>query len=655
MPPPLTPYSNITFAQAKQTLLRDRLNSTGTDFWTDAEAGFYITEAIRTWNALTGQYVVDFTTTYDASNAIWQSTANGFNSLTGNNPTSPRYQTLSTTDLFTLIQFHLLEPPTGQIWSGTPQFTLADFNNSFQRRRDVVLQLTGCNIGPFSDTFGLPIGQRRVYLPDTTAQSILDIRRVRYVPVTSIPAAPVNLVSLKLPTSAINTNTWTNPNAILISDGTFATDALTNLSEATYRSSTIDVIGFNFALPADAVIDNIRVGLKGLASAEPTNWEFQFLQAGAPVGFASQTATALANTESFTDITPTSIALNILGVDVNDPLFGLRIDFLSPTAGVTGSADGVSLEITYHEPGSGTEVVFGASSTLYREDGLAFEYFENDFTVNNGDTPFAWDVLAGPPLALTFDATAEVPNILDMLTMISGGTITPPAAAPLLIPDDWYWVIKFGMMSDLLRQSTEATDLERADYCEKRFQEGVQLMMELPWLLQARINNLPVDTPSVTEMDTFAYEWQSDPDSQLAIVRGGVDLFALSPNPQIDASGGYGDGGYGDGGYGGTGSQQIAITLSLVANAAVPLADGDFLQVSRDVLDGILDYAQHLAYFKQGGFEFAESTRTLYKSFVQTAVATNSRLKESGIFASTLRPPNSRQDAADPRYAVSTQ
>lgn len=489
MPPPLTPFSSVTFGQLTNTFLADRLNSTGADFWLRSEAQSYLIEALRTWNALTQQFVADYTNTFDPSSDVWQTLGININSFLGNGPTNPRYPTLTSTDIFTQIQNHFLELPTGQTWTGTPQFTITDFAQSLQRRRDLILQLTVCNVGPFSVTFGLPAGQSRVYLPDAASQSILDIRRIRYIP--------------------------------------------------------------------------------------------------------------------------------------------------SPTDSITGAP-------------------LFPPSTLYREDGLAFEYFENNFTTHFGATPFAWDVLAGPPLALTFDAPANVPNTLDILAMISGGLVTPPTAVPLLIPDDWAWVLKFGIMSDLLRKESESTDLERADYCERRFQQGVQLMMELPWLLQARINNLPVDTPSVAEMDTFSYEWESDPDAQLAIVRGGIDLFALSPSILGNGTG-YGDGGYGEGGYGGTGSQEASVTLTVVGNQPIPASDAAFVQVGRDNLDAILDYAQHLALFKMGGFEFSESTRTLYKNFVQTVVQTNSRLRESGIFATTLRPPNSHQDEAMPRFASTSQ
>lgn len=477
---PLTPYSTITFAQAKSDLLL-RLNSSGADFWLIAEVGLYIIEALRLWNCLSMQYVQDWTTTYTATNGVWQSTGNSQNVFVNSNPTSPRFQTLTDAYIYTLAEYHLLEPPTGAMWTGTPQFNITDLSQALQRRRDQILQATGCNIGPFSSSFGIPANQNRVFLPDTPGFSVLDIRRVRYIPA------------------------------------------------------------------------------------------------------ANQ----------------------------------------------------------------------GSPSTLYREDGLAFEYFENDFTTSLGQTPFAYDLISGPPLALTIDTPAPTANTLDILAMISGGLISPPTPSPLLIPDDWYWVLKFGMMADLLRKESESVDLERADYCEQRFQEGIKLMQEMPWLLQARIQNIPVDTPSVAEADEYAYEWQSDPNAQLGIVRGGIDLFALSPQFN-GASGGFGTGvPFGSGGFGGSIQTSVSVTLSLIANTPVPVLDTDFLQINRDVYDAILDEAEHLAKFKEGGFEFSESTRTLHKNFIATAVMTNSRLSESGIFTSTLRPVgDSRQDAADPRFAT---
>jgi hypothetical protein len=450
------PYGYVTSLQAQQALAL-RLNDTAMVHWVKPELQVYLWEALREWNSLTGVWEQDWGATYTAGSLPWQSTANLLNALVGANPTSPRTQTLNDSYVYTVAQYHLLEEPNGNAaWTGTSQFSLSDFTQALQRRRDAILQATACNVGPFSTTFGLPAGSNRVQLPDTTSQSILDVRRIRYVPATGL----------------------------------------------------------------------------------------------------------------------------------------------------------------------------GDPSTLWREDGLAFEYFNNAYEQTVG-TPLGWDVLAGPPLYISFDASASVPNTLDMLVMLSGGLISPPTASPLLIPDDWYWVLKFGMMADLLRKESEATDLERAAYCEQRYQDGLKLMREMPWILQAQINGVPCDTPPVEEADWFDYEWQSNPSAQIQVVRGGIDLFAVSPTVTANTS----------------------VLLKLVGNAPIPADDTAFLQVSRDVLNVILDEAEHLAQFKHGGAEFRDSM-ALRVNFLRAAVETNSRLEDSGIFAEALRPQVSRQEQAEPRFAM---
>ena len=449
-------YAYITSLQAEQALAL-RLNDVNNTRWGKAENNLYLAEALRSWNALTATWVADWTTTYVQPNPatlpVWNSTGNNFNSLVGTNSTSPRYQTLTDAYLYEVAQYHLLEPPTGNgTWTGTNQFSLADFTQALQRRRDQVLQATDCNVGPFSTTLELNPNTNRVLLPD----NVLDMRRVRYVPVQGDPA------------------------------------------------------------------------------------------------------------------------------------------------------------------------------TLFRADGLAFEYFTNGFEQTTGQ-PLEWDVLASPQLAVTFDAMANQPNSLDCLAILAGPSIAPPTASPLLIPDDWSWVLKWGMMADLLSKETESIDPQRAAYCLQRFEEGLKLMKALPWVLQARIQNIPVDTMSVYEMDDFNYEWQSNPSSQTQVVRGGIDLFALSPVLP--------------------GGATQSVTLVMVGNMPIPAADGDEIQISRDVLDAVLDEAQHLAMWKDG-YASVEQSMSLHKNFIRAAVETNSRLEESGIFESTLRPPVSRADEIDPRFAM---
>lgn len=457
-------FNYATWLQCQQELAL-RLNDTGMVRWTKAELILYLSEALRVWNCLTQQWVVDWTTTYNQPNPatlpVWNSTGNSLNSLAGSNPSSPRYQTLNDSYVYTVAQYHLLEPATGNgTWTGTTQFSLSDFVNAFQRRRDQILQVADCNVGPLAPISMMP-NTNRIQLPDSAAQSILDMRRIRYIP--------------------------------------------------------------------------------------------------------------------------------------------------APT--------------------------FGSPSTLYRDDTLSFEYFTNDYQQTTAN-PLCWDVLGSPQQFITFDTLSNAPATLDCLGIISGGTITPPTTSPLLIPDDFSWVLKFGMMADMLSKETESRDLLRAQYCEQRFTEGLRLMMEMPWLMQAFINNIPVDTPSFYEADQFDYEWQSNPGAMSQIVRGGIDLFAVSPVIPAASS--------------------IAVTLSLIGNAPVPANDGSYVQVSRDVLTAIIDEAEHLAQLKEGGQEMIDSLQ-LHQKFIALAMQTNSRLKESGIFSTDLRRPISKEDEAAPRFALAQQ
>jgi len=87
-----------------------------------------------------------------------------------------------------------------------------------------------------------------------------------------------------------------------------------------------------------------------------------------------------------------------------------------------------------------------------------------------------------------------------------------------------------------------------------------------------------------------------------------------------------------------------SLLFDLVQNAPVPVIAGDFLQVGREDLDVILDYAQHLASFKSGGDEFMD-TVPLYQNTVGAAKARNDRLRLEIPFYDSLSDRATRQAA----------
>lgn len=267
----------------------------------------------------------------------------------------------------------------------------------------------------------------------------------------------------------------------------------------------------------------------------------------------------------------------------------------------------------------------GTTATLVKGDSLSFMRFSPGFKQTTGQ-PLRYDTLGSPPLMLTLDTNVNQTATLQILALLAGNTLDPPTVMPLQIPNDWAWGVKYGAMADILGKESEATDRQRAAYCQNRYQEFLKLANAMPWLLQGYVNGVAVDSTAVVSKDRYAYEWESNPNAWPGIVIGGVDLFAVSPIPTAD----------------------ISVALTLLGNAPQPVAQGDYVQVPRDVLDVLLDYAQHIASFKMAGAEF-EATMPLYQNVIRYALETSLRLRRSGIFATDLRPPVSKQGLADPR------
>lgn len=143
-------------------------------FWTQDELPLYIFRALQQFNCLTNTWKTDFQFT---SPNLW----NSLGSIAG----SPRLRTATDTASYTMLQYYLLENPTGGgTWTGTSQFALSDLQNALQTRRNEMLQVSACN-DVLLPNIPLTPNTRRTYLSDT----ILDVPRVRYLALQATPTA----------------------------------------------------------------------------------------------------------------------------------------------------------------------------------------------------------------------------------------------------------------------------------------------------------------------------------------------------------------------------------------------------------------------------------------------------------------------------------
>jgi hypothetical protein len=254
-------------------------------------------------------------------------------------------------------------------------------------------------------------------------------------------------------------------------------------------------------------------------------------------------------------------------------------------------------------------------NTLVPSDLWAQQAFESDFVQAAPGIPLTYRLSTEPPLAFDVDIQPAVPGQYDILTVNAGADLSTLSATVLPIPNDWCWVAKWGALSQLLGRDSVASDPYREKYCDMRYKEGLDAMRSAPALLGARINNIPVIPVSMTAGDSYDANWQgATPGTPTKLYYAGLNMIALAAQPT---------------------STGFSVTASVVRNMVLPSLDADFIQVGRDDFSAVLDEAQHLATFKCGGAEFAE-TFPLHGNFLRRCTLYNSKLSALSLYLEFL-------------------
>jgi hypothetical protein len=159
-------YQYLTLTQAIAAL-RGRLQNAS--YWTDAELTLWLQDALRLWNAATETWRLDYALTPQTTPNLW----NNLGTLADN----PRLRTVTDAQLYTRMQYMLLEPPSGAgTWTGTSQFDLASMQYALDKRRNEVIQVASCNMAVL--TLPSTPNTRSVAFPDTTLEPV----RTRFIP-----------------------------------------------------------------------------------------------------------------------------------------------------------------------------------------------------------------------------------------------------------------------------------------------------------------------------------------------------------------------------------------------------------------------------------------------------------------------------------------
>lgn len=131
----------------------------------------------------------------------------------------------------------------------------------------------------------------------------------------------------------------------------------------------------------------------------------------------------------------------------------------------------------------------------------------------------------------------------------------------------------------------------------------------LSYILRVEVNGQRLNSTSLYDLDYGRPTWENERDTPQAFAPVGFNLFALWP-------------------------ASLAGGESLIIEGVTPapvLTNVGKVNLGQDELETILDYAQHVAQFKEGGQEF-ESSQLELQSFLKEAGSRNAVLMQSAKF-----------------------
>lgn len=170
------------------------------------------------------------------------------------------------------------------------------------------------------------------------------------------------------------------------------------------------------------------------------------------------------------------------------------------------------------------------------------------------------------------------------------------AASTLGFPDDASWIVKYAAMDDLVGGDGLGRAPALSQYAEQRWTEALRDLAGYQSVVWASVGGRRVTVSSLAQLDAQRPAWQQSEGAPRSLHLLNWNRVAVNPVP--------------DGEY--------VIELEVVRKAPIPTSDDDYVQVGREQLDALLDYAQHVAMIKCQGQEFRESF-ALYEAAAQQA------------------------------------
>lgn len=245
---------------------------------------------------------------------------------------------------------------------------------------------------------------------------------------------------------------------------------------------------------------------------------------------------------------------------------------------------------------------------LYREGEWNANAYQRNWptaVATNAVNPWAYSVSVTPPLNLQLMPPPNAIGTLDTLGVALGNNLDPTVGVLLGVPDDFAWVLKWGVIADIFGGEGPSRDPLRESIADSLWKLGIDAARKSAVILDGFQGTpfSPLPIHAISDADTFLRTWQSTNGALgtgSRILTAGGNLVAVTPVPTGIAT----------------------VTLDVVRNQKVPVLTTDcFFEGGVAITNALLDYAQFVAMFKEGPSQAQEGLPYLQRFLQMVGVA----------------------------------
>lgn len=195
------------------------------------------------------------------------------------------------------------------------------------------------------------------------------------------------------------------------------------------------------------------------------------------------------------------------------------------------------------------------------------------------------------------------------LIYVKGKDLPEDFIANCLIPNNLVPYLKYKLEADLFSKDGISNDPYRAEYCTKRWIEGLLIGKNYSTIINSKLNGINKIPSSLQDFDSFRYGWLNDRETITkkinSLALAGYNILALNRMP----------------------TNVYSLLLEVISNAPINNAE---INLRSDYIPYLLDYCLHLSSIRDG-IAAINKTATNLESFIKISVEHNQYLQQRKI------------------------